>query len=270
MKVKKFFFMLAAMLLTSVCAMAQSNNTTPLKGDVNGDGTVDAADLAAVLKIMKEAGGAVGEKMCYWYAGTNDGNEITESNFTDVASRIPESEIPETGFVSALGQYVYFVMPNTKRLTSLVDADGLSIDYDCTDAFGYHIYKTESTINGNVYYAVEQIIYYWYAGQTPPTSMSSDPTVDDTNFTVDKWHTIGSTGSTSTLIDKTITGGTWNGNNWHVAVPTELGLKPTASDNVTPNPIWDNEGTIIVNGVSYTVWNTNSNNGRCSVNMSNI
>ena len=157
----KFFFLLAALLL-NVCAFAQSENTTPLKGDVNNDGTVDVADINAVIEIMKNGGG--------------------------------------TG---------------------------------------------------------EETKYYWYAGQTQPQDMSSNPTVDDTNFTVDKWHTLGSTGSTSTTITKRITGGT-SGNDWYVAVPTSINLKPTASDLSTPNPTWDNLGTITVNGVSYTKWRTNS------------
>ena len=79
---KKLFTILAAMLLTSVCAMAQSNDATPLKGDVNEDGTVDVADLVAVMTIMRDGGGAVGEKMCYWYAGVNNGNAVTDENLT--------------------------------------------------------------------------------------------------------------------------------------------------------------------------------------------
>ena len=248
MKVKNFF-MLAAMLLTSVCAMAQSGNNEPLKGDVNGDGTVDAADLAAVLKIMKEAGGAVGEKMCYWYAGTNNGNEITESNFTDVASRIPESEIPETGFVSASGQYVYFVVPNTKRLTSLVDADGLSIDYDCTDAFGYHIYKTESTINGNVYYAVEQIIYYWYVGTIQPT----DPTNSAQNTGLNKWTSLGTSLPTSSIeVVKEDT--TYADHTWYIAAPTDANFTLYNATNVASNEAGWNKTTFNVGSVSYTLW----------------
>ena len=153
----KFFFLLAALLL-NVCAFAQSENTTPLKGDVNNDGTVDVADINAVIEIMKNGGG--------------------------------------TG---------------------------------------------------------EETKYYWYAGQTQPSSISGTPTVDDTNFTNNKWHTLGN----ATTIGKRITGGT-SGQDWYVAVPTSVNLKPTATDLSTPDTSWDNLGTITVNGVSYTVWRTNS------------
>ena len=163
----KIFFLLATMLLTSMCAFAQSENTGTLKGDVNGDGVVDVADINAVIEIMKNGGG--------------------------------------TG---------------------------------------------------------EETKYYWYAGQVQPQNMSSNPTIDDTNFTVNKWHTLG----TATTIAKTITGGT-SGNDWYVAVPTSINLKPTATDLSTPNPTWDNLGTITVNEVSYTIWRTNSTGSRSAVYM---
>ena len=149
----------AAVLLSSVSAFAQSGNNEPLKGDVNEDGTVDVADLVNVIKIMKDAGGAVGEKMCYWYAGTE---QVEADNFTDVASRIPESEIPETGSVTANGQYVYFVMPETKHLESLTYANGSDVEFTCTDVMGYHIYKTCEMIIITRCYTIKQATYYWY------------------------------------------------------------------------------------------------------------
>jgi hypothetical protein len=164
----KKIFMLAAMLLMSVGAFAQNNE--PLEGDVNNDGTVDVADIVGILKIMKDGGGAVGEKMCYWYSGTNNGNVVTADNFTDVASRIPESEFPETGSVTANGQYVYFVMPEYYHLESLVDGNGSAVEFTCTDVMGYHIYKTASEISGMLNYTIEQIIYYFSIGTTPITA----------------------------------------------------------------------------------------------------
>ena len=50
MKTKKFLMLLAAVLLSCASAMAQNS---PLKGDVNGDGKVDVADIVAILEIMK-------------------------------------------------------------------------------------------------------------------------------------------------------------------------------------------------------------------------
>ena len=66
----KKLFLMAAMLLAGVCAFAQSNNNEPLKGDVNGDGKVDVADIVAIIEIMKNGGGTSGETASYYYVGT--------------------------------------------------------------------------------------------------------------------------------------------------------------------------------------------------------
>jgi len=63
--------MLAALLLISTGAFAQSGET-PLKGDVNEDGKVDVADINAIIKIMKDAGGTAEAPIYYWYVGQTD------------------------------------------------------------------------------------------------------------------------------------------------------------------------------------------------------
>lgn len=187
MKTKNLLMLIAAMLLSCTSAFAQSGNT-PAKGDVNEDGTVDVADIVNVIKIMKEGGGAVGEKTYYWYAGTNNDNAVTADNFTDVASRIPESEVPETGSVTANGQYVYFVMPETKHLESLTDGNGSAVEFTCTDVMGYHIYKTTDMINATINYTIKQTTYYWYVGQSYPSSI--DTIVDANDMSSPGWRRI--------------------------------------------------------------------------------
>ena len=51
MKTRFFFLLLAAVLLGSVSVKAQSE--TPLKGDVNGDGKVDVADIVAIIESLQ-------------------------------------------------------------------------------------------------------------------------------------------------------------------------------------------------------------------------
>ena len=185
MKTKKFFMLLAAVLL-SVSAFAQSGNNEPLNGDVNGDGTVDVADMVGVIKIMKDGGGAVGEKHAYWYAGTNGGNAVTADNFTDVATKIAESEIPQTGTVTASGQYVYIVLPETRHLESLTDEGGSAVEFACTDVMGYHIYRTVGAINTKLNYTIEETTYYWYLGTTKPTNdafIESNGTISQNSIT---------------------------------------------------------------------------------------
>lgn len=73
----------AAMLLVSISAFAQSGNNEPLKGDVNGDGVVDVADIAAVIAIIKT--NAAPQTTYYWYVGTTMPSD-------------PTSEEENTGF----------------------------------------------------------------------------------------------------------------------------------------------------------------------------
>ena len=94
--------------------------------------------------------------------------------------------------------------------------------------------------------------------------MSSDPTVDDTNFTVNKWHTLGSTGSTSTTISKTVTGGTV-GTNWYIAAPS--GFIATTSDLSTPDTSMTQLSNITIGGKSYVVYKSNTTPAKFSVYM---
>ena len=73
----KIFFLLAAIMLSCASAFAQSGNSDPLKGDVNGDGVVDVADIAAIIEIMKNGGGIV-DNNYYWYVGQTDPSTMTE------------------------------------------------------------------------------------------------------------------------------------------------------------------------------------------------
>ena len=60
---QKFLMLLAVVLLSCASAFAQSGNNNPLKGDVNEDGKVDVADIAAVINIMKNGGGTTDGKL---------------------------------------------------------------------------------------------------------------------------------------------------------------------------------------------------------------
>ena len=66
------FVLSALMMLMSTSAMAQSET---VKGDVNGDGVVDVADIAAVIKIMTENGDI--QKKYYWYVGQENPASMT-------------------------------------------------------------------------------------------------------------------------------------------------------------------------------------------------
>lgn len=52
----KFFLFLAMLLMSSVGAYAQTETSTPLKGDLNEDGKVDAADITIIVNIIMGKG----------------------------------------------------------------------------------------------------------------------------------------------------------------------------------------------------------------------
>ena len=76
---QKIYMLLAAVLLGSASAFAQSGNE-PLKGDVNEDGVVDVADINAVIQIMKDGGGTGETPVYYWYVGQTDPSTMTSIN----------------------------------------------------------------------------------------------------------------------------------------------------------------------------------------------
>ena len=83
---KKFFFFFTALLFVSVnCAFAQSSE--PLKGDVNGDGVVDVADVVAVIDIIAKSQND-SETTYYWYIGQTDPSTMSSIDpvVTDMSS----------------------------------------------------------------------------------------------------------------------------------------------------------------------------------------
>lgn len=68
MKTMKRFL---ALLLFFVAAMNVQNLSAQTNGDVNNDGSVNEADITAIIEIMKEANG-VGPKKYYWYVGNEN------------------------------------------------------------------------------------------------------------------------------------------------------------------------------------------------------
>ena len=84
---KRLITILAALLLISTSAFAQSGET-PLKGDVNEDGKVDVADINAIIKIMKDGGGTAETPTYYWYVGQTDPSTMSSISpiVTDMSS----------------------------------------------------------------------------------------------------------------------------------------------------------------------------------------
>ena len=139
----RIFTLLAAMLLTVISAFAQSN--APLKGDVNGDGRVDVADIANIIDIM--AKGEAG----YFYFGTV---RPTAENYTSlpgvVGSYTSIAEASGATATIAVGETLYMLCPASwmeGKTVEIEDEAGNPISFleekDVVTISGYVIYRTQ-------------------------------------------------------------------------------------------------------------------------------
>ena len=162
MKTKKLFLM-AAMLLMSVGAFAQSGNS--LKGDVNGDGVVDVADIVAVIDVM-----AKGEAD-YFYFGTK---QPTAANYTSLPGVVSTytSMIEANGATVNVtaGQTIYLLCPASwvnRNPGELEDNNGNSINFseekDLATISGYVIFTAKAL---NTSKTISLKAYTYYLGTT--------------------------------------------------------------------------------------------------------
>lgn len=192
-----------------------------------------------------------------------DPNSVTLSGSTETIDGLEEDTNGWTWEITGEGAKFCKFSNDLKTITG---AKSQTITWD-SSANGEQITISISNTNGStpktkdVNLPKQQVTYYWYAGQTQPTTMSSNPTVDDANFTVDKWHTL-----TANQINQTITGGI-AGNSWYVAVPTTKGFKFYDSTLTEIDETATKLSTITVNGISYDIWKSNSTGAKTNVYM---
>jgi len=108
MNTKKLFMLLAAVLLGTVSAFAQSGNNNPLKGDVNGDGVVDVADIAAVIAIIKNNAAPV---QATYYQGTATETQIQNQSYINGLSYNQPTK--PTSTVDVQQGYNLFIFPSS-------------------------------------------------------------------------------------------------------------------------------------------------------------
>ncbi len=136
----KIFFLLATMLLTSMCAFAQSGNNGTLKGDVNGDGVVDVADINAVIEIMKNGGGTGEETKYYWYVGTTKPTSLSQAS--TVTSYPAEQTYTNNSGAKA---HIFVLTSSDKNVTFIEPSENSPIsqlEVDTTTIRGYKIFET--------------------------------------------------------------------------------------------------------------------------------
>jgi len=141
---KKFLMSFAAMLVIVACAFAQSGAPS-LKGDVNEDGTVNVADINAIIAIMKNV------QEHYFYLGTI---QPTAENYKIIPGMTNSftslDEVNGTTVSVDAGQTLYMMCPAewmTGKKVVIEDKSGetfrFSEDVDNTTVLGYAIYKTQ-------------------------------------------------------------------------------------------------------------------------------
>ena len=139
MNTKKLFMLLAAVLLSSASAMAQSGNNEPLKGDVNEDGTVDVADIAALIAIIKN-NAAAPQVTYYWYVGTTKPTSLSQA--TTVTSYPAELIYTNN---SGAKSHIFVLTNNGKTVTFInpqLNAPVDQVAVDTTTISGYKIFET--------------------------------------------------------------------------------------------------------------------------------
>ena len=202
--------LLAAMLLGSANVFSQSH-IDGYKGDVNGDGTVDVADVASVIQIMAN-GGWINTKPTYPVKADFTGLKIESGSSTQYI----EHGRTATWEVSLAPGYVdWFSTITNARVIG--NGDIRRIISNPVDTAGFDVTATAST---------EKIEYYWCAAFQPETSSNDQPIPDGTNDLP--------------IVPTKKTYGTrqyWDANELHPISNNELNNEPVTDRQISSEPI---------------------------------
>ena len=251
---KRTMMTLAAMLLVTIGVFAQG--ATPLKGDVNGDGKVDVADITAIIQIMKNGGAEVAvtgitlDKSALTLSANGTGTikaTIAPSNATSQGVTWT-SDDPSTATVTAL------TISGENATVTWKKAGTVTIT---AKAVGDDSKKAACSVTC---LAEGVVVYYWYVGQTDPSTMNSiNPIVDD--MSSPGWREIGTTLPTYNASNML-----WNGASngisfprdyYYIALPSSsLKIYNSGGDNEMEG--YTTQGTKVINGVTYSIYNSNT------------
>lgn len=148
MKTKFTIVLTALFLLVGICANAQvkdqtpkwAESETPIKGDVNGDGVVDVADIAAIIEIMKNKNNGGGDGKNYFYVGTTKPTSLSQAS--TVTSYAAEQTYTNNSGAKA---HIFVLTNSDKNVTFIEPSENSPItqaSVDTTTISGYKIFET--------------------------------------------------------------------------------------------------------------------------------
>lgn len=127
---QRLFSLLAAMLLTSASAMAQSGNNEPIRGDLNGDGKVGMPDIMyLVQKVLTGSFPDEGETTYKYYLGVisdddlenqNAVNSLINNSTTTTTTPLTSITLP-SGASSNNGYEHIFIYPSSWGTPSVIN-----------------------------------------------------------------------------------------------------------------------------------------------------
>lgn len=245
--------------------MAQSNDATPLKGDVNGDGMVDVADIVAVIDVMEK--GDAG----YFYLGTTQPTAENYASLPGVVSTYTSITEANGATINVTdGQTIYLLCPASwveGKTVKLDDNDGNPINFseDLETVSGYVVYTANGLSSSKtISLKVENTVvnYYWYVGQTNPSSMSSiTPIVTDNESP--GWRLIGTSLPTYSSSNKL-----WSADNvittgeslakQYIAIPANSSACPRdgLGNDASTVDMYTKLSNVTISGVTYKVYET--------------
>lgn len=170
------------MLLTTICAFSQSNQT--LKGDVNEDGIVDVADISSIIDIM--ASGEITLKTYYWYVGvikptdpTNSEQNSGLNKWTSLGTTLPTTNIKVAKADSIYADHTWYIAAPTDANFTLYNATNVASDEATWNKTTFNVGSVSYTLwtsKDQSWQAVEYLHnevntkYKWYSGTTEPTA----------------------------------------------------------------------------------------------------
>lgn len=157
---------MATMLLMSMCSFAQSGNGKPLKGDVNGDGVVDIADVVAVLKIMKDGGGTAETPVYYWYVGTTVPTDPTNSvqntgnnKWTSIGTNLPTSDIKINKVDTSYNYSTWYIAAPSEANFTLYNATNVASDEATWNKSTFNVGSVQYTLWTSKYTSYQAVEY---------------------------------------------------------------------------------------------------------------